>query len=123
MGMKVDCDIEAKISEDDKAKVISESALNDSSEVCSQTMNIFVSVLGAHAGNIALTTNSSGGVYLGGGIPKKIIRLIQCEIFEKAYLSKGRLSNYVMNCPVYVITHNPGIQGAARLALQTFFTA
>ncbi|MBK6504312.1 MAG: glucokinase [Ignavibacteria bacterium] len=122
MAMKTDCDIEAKIAEDDKAKVISESAVNGTSEVCSQTMNIFVSVLGAHAGNIALTTNSSGGVYLGGGIPKKIIELIQSEIFEKAYLSKGRLSNYVMNCPVYVITHNnPGILGAARLAMQTFF--
>jgi len=122
MGIKADREIESLISGDDKAKVISESAVNNTSEVCSQTMNIFVSVLGAHAGNIALTTNSSGGVYLGGGIPKKIIELIQSEIFEKAYLSKGRLSNYVMNCPVYVITHNnPGILGAARLAMQTFF--
>jgi len=122
MAMKTDCDIEAKIAEDDKAKVISESAVNGTSEVCSQTMNIFVSVLGAHAGNIALTANSSGGIYLGGGIPKKIIGLIKSENFEKAYLSKGRLSNYVMNIPVYVITHNnPGIIGAARLAMQTFF--
>lgn len=122
MGMKADIEIEKQIAVDDKAKVISESAVNGKSEVCSQTMNIFVSVLGAHAGNIALTTNTSGGIYLGGGIPKKIIGLIQSEIFKKAYLSKGRLSNYVMNCSVYVITHNnPGILGAARLAMQTFF--
>lgn len=120
--MKADEDIEARFRNEDKAKVISEAAVNETSENCIKAMEIFLSVLGAHAGNVALTTNSSGGIYLAGGIPKKILELFKSNFFIDAFLAKGRLSNYVSKCPVYVVTHkNPALAGAVSYANKKFF--
>lgn len=122
--MNADRAVEARFSNDDKAKVISESAVNGTSEICTVAMEIFLSVLGAHAGNVALTTNSSGGIYLAGGIPKKILKLFKSNFFIDAFLAKGRLSNYVSKCPVYVVAHkNPALAGAVSYANKKFFLA
>ncbi len=120
--MKADEDIEARFRNEDKAKVISEAAVNETSENCIKAMEIFLSVLGAHAGNVALTTNSSGGIYLAGGIPKKNVKLFEGRIFREAFLGKGRLRDYVSKCPVYVVTHNnPALAGAVSYACERFF--
>ncbi len=120
--MNADEVIEAKFSKEDKARVISEAAVNETSEICIKAMEIFLSVLGAQAGNVALTTNSSGGIYLAGGIPKKILKLFEGGTFMDAFQSKGRLRDYVSKCPVYVVTHdNPALAGAVSYACEKFF--
>ena len=57
----------------DPAKVISQTALEKKNRLCMKTVNMFVSILGAVAGNLALTGLTTGGVYLGGGISTKIL--------------------------------------------------
>jgi glucokinase len=82
------------------------------------TLDVFVSVLGAEAGNLALKTLAMGGVYLGGGIPQRILPVLEKERFLQAFRSKGRLSHVLADVPVHVIV-NPQVAllGAARAGL------
>lgn len=82
------------------------------------TLDIFVSVLGAEAGNLTLKTLATGGVYLGGGIPPRILPALEKERFLRAFRSKGRLSHVLADVPVHVIL-NPkaALLGAARAGL------
>ncbi len=98
-------------------KIISEAALSHSSELCMNTLTTFVSILGAECGNMALKTLAYGGVYLGGGIPPKIIEKLKDGSFIAAFLNKGRFSSTLIKIPVYVILkEEPGLFGAACYA-------
>jgi glucokinase len=102
---------------EDKSAVISEMALNKKDRVCEKTLDIFVTILGTHAGNLAITFLANGGIYLAGGIPHKILPKLKDGTFTKSFNNKGRLSEIVNNIPVYVINNNySALHGAARLA-------
>jgi glucokinase len=108
---------------DDPTPVIVKAALDvaASCEICKATLAHFVSVLGAEAGNVALTVLATGGVYLGGGIPPRILPALKEEGFMQAFLNKGRLSDFLKRIPVYVII-NPKIAliGAAFYGLELY---
>ena len=104
---------------EDKAKVISDMALEQKDKVCEKALDIFVSVLGAHAGNFVLTTMATGGIYLGGGIPYKILPKLKDGTFVKSFSDKGRLNKLVGATPIFVINNNQAaLNGAARIALE-----
>ena len=106
-----------KMKNEDRAKVISEMALDKKDEVCEKTLDLFVSILGSHAGNLALTFLADGGVYLAGGVPFKILPKIKDGTFEKSFLNKGRLSSVLEGIPINLITNNlAAIKGAAHVA-------
>jgi len=91
----------------------------DSCELCAQTLDLFVSILGAEAGNLALKVLATGGVYLGGGIPPKILKLLKQERFMRAFNNKGRFANVVGHMPVHVILNEKAtLLGAAAYAWQ-----
>ena len=108
---------------DDPTPVIVNAALDEkaSCELCNATLKLFISVLGAEAGNLALTVLATGGVYLGGGIPPRILPALKQTVFMRAFLNKGRLSDLLRNVPVYVIL-NPKIAiiGAASHGLEIY---
>ena len=87
-------------------------------EICRLTLETFISILGAAAGNLALRLMATGGVYLGGGIPPRILDALDKPPFLKAFCSKGRLSPVVERVPVHVVL-NPrvGLLGAASYGL------
>jgi len=101
----------------DPGAIISEAALARQSELCVKALDLFVSVYGAEAGNLALKFVAVGGVYVGGGIAPKILGKLQDGTFMKAFTDKGRLSPLVTSVPVWVIL-NPktALYGAARRA-------
>ena len=101
----------------DPAPVISQLALEGKSPLCLQAMEIFVSLYGAEAGNLALKIMATGGVYLGGGIAPKIIRKLREAEFMNAFTAKGRMRPLLQDMPVRVIM-NPktALLGAARHA-------
>ena len=106
-----------KMKNEDRAKVISEMALDKKDEVCEKTLDLFVSILGAHAGNLALTFLADGGVYLAGGVPFKILSKIKDGNFVESFLNKGRLSSVLEGVPIYLITNNlAALKGAAQVA-------
>lgn len=86
--------------------------------LCQATLNLFISVLGAEAGNTALRVMASGGVYLGGGIPPRMVSALQKGPFIDAFRRKGRMSGLMERIPVHVIM-NPGaaLLGAARYGM------
>ncbi len=84
-------------------------------DLCVATLNAFVSILGAEAGNLALKVLATGGVFLGGGIPLRIPSYLAHERFMQAFTHKGRFTQMLARVPVHVIL-NPDVAllGAAR---------
>ena len=81
-------------------------------------MELFVSLYGALAGNLALQYLSKGGVYLGGGIAPKIVPLLQEGGFMQAFLAKGRFEKYLSEIPVKVVMDkSASLLGVAQYAL------
>ncbi len=101
---------------DDPTPVIFNCALSQDnpSELCRATLDLFVAILGAEAGNQALKVMATGGIYLGGGIPPRILSKLQEPAFLEALRSKGRFRALLADIPVSVIL-NPqaGLMGAA----------
>jgi glucokinase len=80
---------------------------------------LFVRVLGSEAGNLALTVLATGGVYLGGGIPPRILDFLSDKAFIERFGTKGRLSQVVQRIPVQVILHpDAALLGAACYGLE-----
>lgn len=101
----------------DPSAAISRAALAGECPLCEQTLDIFVSLYGAEAGNVALRGLATGGVYLGGGIAPKIIERLKGPGFMLAFTAKGRLSPLLENIPVRVILNDrTALLGAARRA-------
>jgi glucokinase len=81
---------------------------NQDCELCLGTLDTFVSILGAEAGNLALTVLATGGVYLGGGIPPRILPALERAHFMRSFYHKGRFGEFLTHVPVYVIM-NPKV--------------
>jgi glucokinase len=80
-------------------------------------MRIFVSAYGAEAGNVALKVLAAGGIYLGGGVAPKSLKIMQDGEFLKAFLDKGRLSPLLQSVPVRIILDETcALLGAAAYA-------
>jgi glucokinase len=99
---------------DDPTPVIVETAMQGECELCRAALNIFVSILGAEAGNLALKVMATGGIYLGGGIPPRIISKLKDGTFMAAFVNKGRFANLMTEIPVHVIVNDDApLLGAA----------
>lgn len=86
---------------------------------CRRTLETFVSILGAEAGNLALKVLATGGIYLGGGIPPRILPFLKAGGFMQTYRHKGRFGAMVAQMPVYIILNSKAaLLGAARAGLQ-----
>ena len=90
---------------EDRTPVIMRAAGGEgrTSELCTETLRIFVSILGGETGNLALKIMATGGMYLGGGIPPRVIPALERGDFMQAFCSKGRLGEVLERVPVYVI--------------------
>ena len=106
-----------KMKGEDPAEVISEIARLKKNKLCSKALDLFTSIYGAAAGNLALQVMAIGGVYIGGGIAPKIIWKLKDGTFVKAFKDKGRLSHIVAHIPVKVIMNQKtALLGAASRA-------
>ena len=92
----------------DRTPIIVQAALDasDDDELCAKTLELFVMILGSEAGNLALKVLATGGVYLGGGIPPRIAKLIGKPSFMAAFRNKGRFAALLSQIPIHII-RNP----------------
>ena len=99
------------------AEVASENARTDACRYCIETMDLFVNAYGAEAGNLAVRTVATRGVYIGGGIAPKNIPLLERPAFLASFIQKGPMSDLLEQIPLKVIM-NPqaGLLGAATVA-------
>jgi glucokinase len=101
---------------DDPAEITRE-ALEDWDSPCGATLARFCAILGAVAGDIALTTGAKGGVYIAGGIAPRILDFLKASPFRRRFERKGRFKDYMADIPTWVITHkHAALLGAARVA-------
>ncbi len=103
----------------DLPKVISEKGRARSCPHCVEVMEIFADAYGAEAGNLALRTVATRGVYIGGGIAPKNLDLFTRPSFLERFRQKGPMSDLLHTIPLKVIL-NPqaGLLGAATVANQ-----
>jgi glucokinase len=102
----------------DPTPIIVQKAMAGECELSIATLNAFVSILGAEASNLALKVMSTGGVYLGGGIPPKILSKLKDGTFMASFVNKGRFAEMLAQIPVYVILNEKtALFGAACYGL------
>lgn len=85
-------------------------------QVFRDAVRMMISILGSHAGNVALSINAQA-IYLGGGIPGKIIDLIRASNILDSFVNKGRLSYLLREGTLRVITGDrPALLGGVHMA-------
>ena len=85
--------------------------------MCVEALGLFVSAYGAEAGNLALRTMATGGVFVGGGIAPKILPALDDGTFMTPFRDKGPMSELLAAMPVHVILNRQaGLLGAAVFA-------
>ena len=106
-----------RLKRDDPSRVVAMAAMARECELCEKALDMFASIYGATAGNIALLLKAVAGVYVGGGIAPKLIEKLKDGAFMKAFTAKGRLSSLLEAIPVRVILNDKAaLLGAARVA-------
>jgi glucokinase len=102
----------------DPPAAISRLAQESKAAICDQTLSLFVSAYGAHAGDCALTFMSMGGIFIGGSIAAKNLAKMQEPTFMEAFLDKGRMAGLLKDVPVKIVLNDDaGMMGAARYTL------
>jgi glucokinase len=110
-----------KIGEHDPPRVITEAALDRKTPLAVAALKMFVGIFGSVAGNLALAGMTTGGMYLGGGIPPKILPRLKDYGFLEAFENKGRFKAFVHNIPVRVILYDKAaLLGAAQCGFSDF---
>jgi len=102
---------------EDAGKAIAEAGLEGTCAICVRVLDLFASAFGSFAGDLALVGGARGGVYLGGGVSVRLAKKLADGTFLRAFLAKGRLSPFVEQVPVQILTRpDTALWGAARRA-------
>jgi len=98
------------------AKDISSAALDASNPLAVAALQLFCSLLGNVAGNVALTLGARGGLYIGGGIVPRLGEWFDRSRFRERFESKGRFRSYLQAIPTYVVQagDQAALLGASR---------
>jgi glucokinase len=101
----------------DPAAVISTHGLKADVPICAEALAMFVSAYGAEAGNVALRSVATGGVFLGGGIAPKILSALRSPTFLDSFTAKGRFGPFLKTVEISVsLDPHAALLGAAHYA-------
>ena len=104
----------------DRNAAISAAGLEGKSEASARAVELFASVYGAEAGNLALKMLSTGGVYVAGGIAGSLSTLLARGQFMKSFNDKGRFAPLLERVPVAVVLDRYiGLAGSAYHAIHS----
>jgi glucokinase len=111
------CLVVGDLGSEDAPAQVSQAAMGGRCQGCADALRMFVSAYGAETGNLALRSMATAGVYIGGGIARKILPVIQAGSFMDAFLAKSPMTALLRNIPVRVILNtDAGLIGAAVCA-------
>jgi glucokinase len=108
-----------KLATGDKSFIVTQVGLAGQDPLCVATLDLFSTLYGAEAGNLALKCVAVGGVFVGGGIAPKMLATLENGSFLRGFTEKGRFSGMMKSFPIYV-ARNPRapLIGAAHFALR-----
>lgn len=110
---------QAALEPEDRAAAISALGLADADPACAKALAMFVEAYGAEAGNLALKTVPSGGLFIAGGIAPKIMPALTNGAFMAAFLDKGRMRTLLESIPVAIVTEpRVSLLGGRQLAVE-----
>ena len=105
------------VSDSDKAAVVVRYAVEHEEPSALRTIDLFLSIYGSIAGNLALTSLPFRGLYIAGGIAPRLIEQIKQSQFLEKFRDKGRMSNMMKDFPVHIIMNTDvGLIGARTYA-------
>jgi len=112
-GVSESLHIADEMSKNDPAQVISNHALSGDDELCVETLDLFISIYGAAAGNLALNYYPVNEIYIAGGIAIKIKDKLIAPSFINAFDNKGLLTSGMKKITVKLIVQEKiGLLGA-----------
>ncbi|MEJ2141296.1 MAG: glucokinase, partial [Gammaproteobacteria bacterium] len=101
----------------DPAQIITEHALANEDELCSKTLDLFISIYGSIAGDIALHYYPVDELLIAGGIAPRLKNKIASQEFINAFLNKGLMSENMQKITVKLILNDKvGLYGALSCA-------
>ena len=119
-ALHADCEAKIDFESPDAPEAVSTSALAHRCKACVETMETFVEAYGAEAGNLALRTVATAGVFIGGGIAPKILEALAAGQFLSAFRAKAPFTPMLDAIPVKVILNEEaGLLGAANFCFLT----
>ncbi|MHB1511977.1 MAG: glucokinase [Acidiferrobacter sp.] len=91
----------------DRTPLILEAALRPDTPnpLCSAAVDAFLTILAAEAGNLALKVFALGGIYIAGGIPPRLLPLIDRARFAQTFCAKGRFAKLLTQIPVHMVVN------------------
>jgi len=108
----------SRLDHEDAGSVIGQLAVAGEDPTCVTAVKMFSELYGAEAGDLALKSLASGGVYVAGGIAPRVLPILKGGNFVSAFNDKGRMSRLTANFRVSVVLHkNVGLIGACRAGL------
>lgn len=109
--------VEEEMKKKDPPRVISEQARMNRDPACVQAIDLFISMYGSEAGNLALKMLALDGVYIGGGIAPPLIEKMKSGLFYSSFIEKGRFRKLLESIPIWVIMNDQAaLLGAAYFA-------
>ena len=112
--------LKEKFENNDVAAVISTHVTE--SEICKETMELFIKFLGYESASLVLKLNATGGLFIGGGIAPQIISLFSDNLFYSSFCNSGRLNYLLEKVPVKIILNNKtALLGAAYYGSHLIF--
>jgi len=100
-------------------EAITDAGLTGACDACAEAVHLFTGALGAEAGNLALRTLPSAGVFIGGGMSCAMVPLLRTGPFLAAFNQKPPMSELLTRVAIHVVTDTfAGLRGAAMAARQ-----
>jgi len=116
-GVTVPVRLSEEMKEDDGSAVISKEAIEGDDPICQETMELFVSYLARECTSMALKMKAIGGLYLAGGIPPKILPLLERPVFMESFMKSDRMETLLQQVGIHVILNQRApMLGAASYA-------
>jgi glucokinase len=113
------CSIEGKLPDPLSPADVTERAMRGNDPTCVKAFEVFCSMLGTVAGDLALTIGATGGIYIAGGILLRFKEAFASSPFRERFEDKGRFQDYLRRIPtLLILEESPALLGLANLPLE-----